>query len=56
MTKGYKGKTPISFYCSSEESHTYTALSQLLNNVAAGRLEDNIVIVSSDLITSIQLR
>jgi NDP-sugar pyrophosphorylase family protein len=56
VVKGYKGKLSVSFYLSPEDSHTYAALAHLLNTAPAAQLEDNIVLVSSDIITSLQLK
>ena len=56
VVKGYKGKIPVTFHISPEDSHTYTALAHLLSNVPATLLEEIIVLVSCDIITSMQLK
>lgn len=56
LVKGYKGKLQLSFHISPEDSHTYAALAHFLNNAPAASLEENIVVVSSDIITSMSLK
>lgn len=55
VQKKYHGKTPLHFYYTPEECQTYEAVGEFLKN-NEGSVENNIILVSCDIITSISLK